>query len=158
MSCLVSFSLLFDISWFLFCCFWFCCSSAGKVCVGGTARDLCLRGVTESLDGVYRTLYAAGLFLTAGEHTALRSHVDEFGRSYQRLRELSRRSGILAFGVTPKVHKFQHLPLVASSVNPRYCQCYAEEARYFLLAPLLSVCCSLFFLVCCPFALPFSFF
>ena len=87
-----------------------------------------MRGVVDSLAAVYQTLYSAGFFLTEVEHAALKRNVEEFGQHYLRLRELSRRSGLLAFGITPKVHKVQHLPLVAQSLNPRWCQNYAEEA------------------------------
>ena len=85
-------------------------------------------GAVDALDAMYQILYTANMFLSPREAAALSHAVTEFGLQYQRLREISRRSGILGFAVTPKVHKYQHLPRIAESINPRFCQNYAEEA------------------------------
>ena len=50
------------------------------------------------------------------------------GAAYMRLRNLSMRAGLLHFKITPKVHKVQHIPLLASCINPRFVQNYAEES------------------------------
>ena len=44
------------------------------------------------------------------------------------LRELARQNGWALWNVTPKVHKMQHLPFLASVINPRFVQNYAEES------------------------------
>ena len=44
------------------------------------------------------------------------------------LREVARQKGWLLWNVTPKVHKMQHVPLLASVINPRFVQNYAEES------------------------------
>ena len=58
----------------------------------------------------------------------LKAKVSDSGVHYQQVRAISKRAGIFGWAVTPKVHKVQHLPLVAESINTRYCQCYAEDA------------------------------
>ena len=99
-----------------------------KFCTSNSASDCCLRSVVARLDDVYTLLYSSGAFLSDTSLRTLRAHVIEFGTSYQRLRELSRQSGQLAFPVRPKIHKFQHLPLLAEYINPRVVQAYAEES------------------------------
>lgn len=99
-----------------------------KFCVSGSPCDQCLRSVVASLDNVYAVLYSAGAFLTQDSMETLRAHVLEFGLSYQRLRELSRRSEVSAFPVRPKIHKFQHIPFLAEFINPRVVQAYGEES------------------------------
>ena len=44
------------------------------------------------------------------------------------LRELARLKKWALWSVTPKVHKMQHLPVLASVINPRFVQNYAEES------------------------------
>ena len=99
-----------------------------KYCTTDSASDECLRGVTSSLAEYYTILYGEPMFLQAPVLDRLQKVCDDFGLYYQRLRELSRRSGVLAFPVRPKVHKFLHIPSIAASINPRCCQCYAEES------------------------------
>ena len=91
-------------------------------------RDVCLRALVTSLDELYSLLYGGPMFLPEADLARVRGLVEEFGVQYQRMRELSRRAGILAFAVTPKVHKVQHLPALAATINPAAVQVYAEES------------------------------
>ena len=68
------------------------------------------------------------MFLDRAAQEKLRAACLSFGISYQVLRELHRRERALAFNVVPKINKVQHVPLHASCMNPRFLQCYAEEA------------------------------
>ena len=45
-----------------------------------------------------------------------------------RLREIARVKKWPLWNVTPKVHKMQHVPLLATVLNPRCVQNYAEES------------------------------
>lgn len=97
-------------------------------CIGDEILDRSLRGVTAKLAEFYQILYDAPMFLAPASRARLQAVCLEFGLHYQRLRELSRRAGLLAFAVTPKVHKLQHVPMLAKSINPRFVQCYIEES------------------------------
>ena len=50
-----------------------------------------------------------------------------FGRSYQLLREGAALQGIMAWNVTSKVHRMQHVPTMCTIINPRYISNYGEE-------------------------------
>ena len=60
--------------------------------------------------------------------TPLRGIANLFGLSYQRLRNLAGTSGEMAWPVTTKVHKMQHVPELANIINPVHLQCYADES------------------------------
>ena len=87
-----------------------------------------MRSIVVALDDMYTLLYQAPMFLTDDQELRFRTLVLDFGRPYTRLRELSRRSGVFGFSVTPKVHKVQHLPLLARCINPTRVQVYSEES------------------------------
>ena len=53
-----------------------------------------------------------------------------FGDNYQLLRELCRGRGWLLFNVKPKVHKMQHVPVLAEVMNHRCVHNYAEESFF----------------------------
>ena len=93
---------------------------------GPEYTSLC--GVIDGLDEIYAVLYVEPMFLDAAAMARLRAACLSFGRCYQKLREVHRRASSFAFNVTPKIHKVQHLPLLASCVNPRYVQTYGEES------------------------------
>ena len=99
-----------------------------RYCVGTRATDVCMRSIVVALDDMYTLLYQAPMFLTDDQELRFRTLVLDFGRPYTRLRELSRRSGVFGFSVTPKVHKVQHLPLLARCINPTRVQVYSEES------------------------------
>ena len=99
-----------------------------KYCTAATPRDTCLTQTLASLVKIYDVMYQSDTFLTPEAVVDLRAACVSFGEGYMRLRELSRRSGVLAFGMKPKVHKVQHLPFMSESINPRNVQCYSEES------------------------------
>ena len=101
---------------------------AHRFCTSESARDVCMRGVVSKLVEVYDILYNGPMFLPEAAMGQLRAACVAVGVNHMRLRELSRRSGTFAFQITPKVHKFQHIPQIAESINPRWCQCYGEES------------------------------
>ena len=84
--------------------------------------------VAKCLDEFYKVIYGAERFMTAAELRRLRSVCLQFGEAYMRSRAFSRRSALLAFEVTPKVHKMQHVPAMAQIMNPRFVANYAEES------------------------------
>ena len=53
---------------------------------------------------------------------------ESFGECFMRLREIARVKKWPLWNVTPKVHKMQHVPLLATVLNPRCVQNYAEES------------------------------
>ena len=60
-----------------------------------------------------------------GEQVAtLQGHCTTFGLSYQRLNNIAAASGDLVWPVRPKVHKMQHVPELASILNPTQVQWY----------------------------------
>ena len=91
-------------------------------------RDATLRAVVAALDDLYNELYDAPMFPPDPTVARVRQLCLDFGKAYQRMRELSRRSGIYAFAVTPKTHKVQHIPKLATCINPVRVQVYAEES------------------------------
>ena len=72
-------------------------------------------------------MYETGIFMTDAQVAKLRKAVLEVGANWLALREGCRVKGVLAFKVSPKTHRYQHLPLWAQVMNPRHVQCYAEE-------------------------------
>ena len=97
-------------------------------CSSASQRDRQLRIVVTSLDMMYNVMYDAPMFPPDATVVRLRQLCLEFGAAYQHLRELSRRAGVYAFAVTPKVHKVQHIPLLATCINPVRVQVYSEES------------------------------
>ncbi len=95
---------------------------------GGSALEVSLRGVVAELDGFYELIYHQPLFMEDAAVVELQRKCVSFGEHYMRLRELARRENRLAWPVTPKVHKLQHVPLFAGVLNPRFVQNYAEES------------------------------
>ena len=98
-------------------------------CSSDEPLDECLRLNMASLDDMYNLLYSMSLFPSDADLIALRTAVQSYGTSYQRLRELARRRRIQAFPVRPKVHKSQHISFLAECINPTAIQCYSEESQ-----------------------------
>jgi len=84
--------------------------------------------IIDRLVKIYDILYTETMFMSGPAIELLRGAVLEFGCLYMHLREHARVDNILAWPVKPKVHKLQHVPDIAVIVNPRFCQCYAEES------------------------------
>ena len=67
------------------------------------------------------------MWLSQPELADLKTAAAKFGLNYQWCREQSRIYRVLAYRVTPKVHRIQHLPEFAGLINPRCLTNYAEE-------------------------------
>ena len=76
----------------------------------------------------YGILYSGELFLPDASLDRLRTVTIAFGEAYQALRAYCAEQEIFGFPVRPKVHRMQHLPRCARSINPVALQCYAEES------------------------------
>ena len=100
---------------------------ANKYLLGDSAVYRHVRRLTTSLVAFYSCSYTAGMFLTAEEVATLQHHALAFGTNYQRLRNLAALEGALVWPVRPKVHNMQHVPELASHLNPAHAQCYGEE-------------------------------
>ena len=68
------------------------------------------------------------LSLLKNKKHRLRVVTESFGECFMRLREIARVKKWPLWNVTPKVHKMQHVPLLATVLNPRCVQNYAEES------------------------------
>ena len=68
------------------------------------------------------------MFMDDGAVEELRLQCLAHGECYQALREMARRDHRRAWNVTPKCHKFQHIHVFASIMNPRFVQNYIEES------------------------------
>ena len=68
------------------------------------------------------------LSLLKNKKHRLRVVTESFGESFMQLREIARVKKWPLWNVTPKVHKMQHVPLLATVLNPRCVQNYAEES------------------------------
>ena len=89
-------------------------------------RDL--RLITESLDNLYAALYDSAMFLSEDTERRVQDACTSLGLCFMRLRESMRRLGKLYFRITPKVHRWMHIPMYCSVLNPRWVQNYAEES------------------------------
>ena len=92
-----------------------------------TKFDRAVKSLVQNLQVMYQILYSAGTFLKPEELTNLNSCVLKFGIRYQFLREHFKANNEYFFNFVHKVHAMQHLPEIASFINPRMLQCYAEE-------------------------------
>ena len=73
-------------------------------------------------------LEGQGTFVAPAAVRRLRQICERFGSIFMQLREQARTEERLAWQVTLKVHKMQHLPIVAKLINPREISCYADES------------------------------
>ena len=95
---------------------------------GPEQLEVSMRKVTESLAAVVSCLYSNGLFLEEPALRIIRYHVARLGRHLQWLADHAVEHGIMAWGVTPKCHWFQHVPQQCELVNSRYVQNYEEKS------------------------------
>ena len=98
----------------------FCQHLARKYLQGDSLYSRSCNRVMDSLVEFYNIIYDGGHFLSGDEKTRLAASVETFGIHFMCLRELSRRSGILAWQITPKVHMCMHLMTEARLINPRW--------------------------------------
>ena len=94
----------------------------------GTRSDALLLTLLTNLCEFYTILYSGDMFLPDASLDRLRTVTIAFGEAYQALRAHCAEQAILGFPVRPKMHRMQHLPRCARSINPVTLQCYAEES------------------------------
>ena len=68
------------------------------------------------------------MFHSDAEVEQLRVITTAFGTAYQRLRGIAMGKGDFSWQLKPKVHKFMHMPFLASVMNVRCASCYADES------------------------------
>ena len=69
------------------------------------------------------------MFLSAEEHAAFTRVCVDLAEALQRLRHDADTRSQARWQIRPKMHKMCHLPLAASSINPRIVGCYADESH-----------------------------
>ena len=94
----------------------------------GSPEHVAARALTSYLEEFYRIIYTQPMFMERTAIDRIRVVCEEMGFYYQSLREYCARTELLAFNVTPKTHKIQHVPMLCEVINPRCVQCYAEES------------------------------
>ena len=97
-------------------------------CTGDTEEHKAVVAICDLVDQSYNILYQANIFMTDDQVNELSEVVKKIGECWLILRKISRGKKSLAFKVAPKTHRFQHLPMWGSVMNPRYVQCYDEES------------------------------
>lgn len=93
-----------------------------------TPLHVSLRAVTAKLKEFYDIVYSQEIFMTDAAICDVKCVCVDFGTHFQLLRDHCRVNNILAFKLTPKVHKMQHIPMLCEILNPRCVQCYGEES------------------------------
>ena len=84
--------------------------------------------ICDGLADYYGELYSSDVFCTDEMVDRIVAITATVGEHWMRMRALSRGRSILAWKVTPKVHRFQHTGLYCQVLNPRHAQVYAEES------------------------------
>ena len=82
--------------------------------------------VTRDLDAFYKVFEGQGMFMSPASVRKLSQICQRFGSSIMHLRNLARDQNLLAWQVTTKVHKTQHLPMMSRLLNPRLTSCSAH--------------------------------
>ncbi len=102
-------------------------------CSSARPRDRTLRELVGALIDLYDVLSAAPMFAPDAIVLDVRRLCVLLGKAHQCAREYCRRAGVLSFPVTPKTYKVQHLPKLATCINPVRVQVYAEESMMGLI-------------------------
>ena len=95
---------------------------------GKSAHDVAVVKANTALCDIYDILYTADIFMTDPEQLALQKACDNLGLSFQVLRHLSEKDGLLLWQIKPKVHIAMHVPFQAGLINPKNLQNYGEES------------------------------
>ena len=103
-------------------------SLADRFFDGPEERDVRLRSLAVGLRDFYAILYSNPRFMDAEAIDNIKAVTRKFGTGYQWLRAYCCDRGILAFPLTPKAHKMQHVPMLCEIMNARFVQCYSEES------------------------------
>ena len=96
--------------------------SRERSCYEGLIIDL-----AAQLRDLYVILKGQGMFMTPASVRQLRQVCERFGSTFMQLRNQAMVDHRLAWQVTPKVHKMQHLPSMAKLLNPGEISCYMDE-------------------------------
>ena len=101
---------------------------AHEFLTSGTEEEACMIRLVDLLHAIYDLLWNGPRFLPGDRIGVLRRYCVEFGENYMWCREYALLRNVLLWRVTGKVHKMQHLPAMASIINPAWVSCYAEES------------------------------
>ena len=95
---------------------------------GGDELGVCMSDVAADLHRFYKILDSQPLFVSPDATMQLGVVCARFGSNYERCRSLCERRGILAFQITPKLHKMQHVPDQSRIFNPVRTSNYSYES------------------------------
>ena len=84
--------------------------------------------ITRLLHDIITLMWTSPRFMSENALANLSGMCASFGEIYMRLRATCCARNVLAWEVTPKVHRMQHIPLYAGIMNPSFVQCYGEES------------------------------
>eukprot|EP00959_Pyramimonas_sp_CCMP1952_P055964 1169210-Pyramimonas_sp.AAC.1 len=87
-----------------------------------------MAAVASDLHECYKLMESQPLFMSSMSVAALERTCMRFGRNFMICRDHCRQANVLAWEVTPKVHKMQHLPRLAEVFNPVRISCYIDES------------------------------
>ena len=94
---------------------------------GENPMDKAIRKTVYALQGLYATMYSAGMFFTDDEKALFRAHLATLGRWMPEAQRLGSDRGDPVFTIFPKSHYAQHLDEQCDLINPRYVQNYMDE-------------------------------
>ena len=91
--------------------------------------DRDVRGVLESVNGMYTVLQCRDYLLPPDQQARFENHVDRLLLTYRSLHIHAQTSAPpkRMFHEVPKFHWLQHIKLQSRFVNPRLSWCYADE-------------------------------
>lgn len=90
--------------------------------------EKCVTEIACDLDSFYAVLQGEDWFLRPRALRELQAICDRFAENYMRAREYCRQHTILAWEVTPKVHKLGHVVMYSRLLIPRKLAAYSEES------------------------------
>ena len=96
--------------------------------VSGSPHHDNLLALNKAMEDFYEVMYAEPMFMSSDGFAKFKDATLRFGRTYQLARQFAMHENHLDFIVRPKVHKMQHLPMLATLINPRFAQNYAAES------------------------------
>ena len=96
--------------------------------VGGQDLESCMWRIVYGLNDLYSLMWGQPRFLLPEHVLRIREACISFGEAYMRCRQWAKERGELAFNVTVKVHRMQHLAAMAEIMKPAWVSCYSEES------------------------------
>ena len=100
-----------------------------SVAIDATGLEKHMFKVIESIDALYKIVYAASDWLTDAELDAFSKHCKRIGNNWQMLANLTSAQMVKSWPCKPKLHYcVAHLPRQAALINPRSVQAYGSES------------------------------